>query len=153
MVLYSNKIVNRLRTVLQRLSFARINIRKIRPTIFTVVGLIIYDKIIPKRWAIIFMHTYRKFCLKRSEFSIFQIFWRRNEKTMLVLILLIDPLIRWLPSKWAKSYDNLIVFGFGSHDGICNSITFLMENLCWKIVLSGSVKQVYIINLFLHHVL
>ncbi len=71
-VLYSYEAVYYLVCVLNRTQSTRVNIREVRPAVFTMLSFVIYDKIIAEGRSIIFMHTNGELCLKGSEFFTFQ---------------------------------------------------------------------------------
>lgn len=73
MVFYSNKTLYSLASMLYRLQSAGVDIREIRPAVFTMMGFIINNKVIPKGRSIIFMHSNCKFCFKWGKFLSFQL--------------------------------------------------------------------------------
>lgn len=78
MVLYSYEAFYNWICVLYWPQSACVNIREVRPAIFTMMSFVIYDKIIAKGRSIIFMHANGELCLKGSEFFTFQFLRWRN---------------------------------------------------------------------------
>lgn len=153
MIFNSNETIYRLCVVLNLFGFASVYIWKIGPTVFTVMSFVVNHKIVAKRWAVIFMHSNWKFCFKRCEFFTFELLWRRDKKTLFFSVFMINPIVGWIPREWTKPNNNIIKLSFSNCDSIGNTIALLMENLSWKIILSSSIQQMYIINLSAHHFL
>lgn len=139
--------------VLNWSQFTCINIRKVRPTIFTMMSLVIYDKIIAKGGSIIFMHANGELCLKGSEFFTFQFLRRGDEKALLFSVLFIYPLAGRLPRIRTIANHNIVKLSLSNCYRICNSITLFMESLSWKVIFCCSIQKLNIINLFLHYLL
>lgn len=153
MVLYPHKDADDLICVLNRPGSAGINIREIRPTVFTMMSFVIYDKIITKGRSIIFVHANGELCLKGSEFFTFQLLWRRDKKTLLFGILFISPLAGRFPRKRTISNDNIVELSLSNCYSVRHSIALFMKSLSWKIIFCCPIQQLNVINLLLHYLL
>lgn len=153
MVVYSHETCYCLAVVLDWPRFARVNVREIRPTVFTVMSFIIDHKVIAKTRPIIFMHTNSKLSFERSKLLTLEILRRRYQETLRISIFFVYPIGSRLPRERTISNNNIIKLSFSNSNSIGNTITFLMECLSIKIVLSCPVQQMNVVDLSPHHFL
>ena len=149
MIRNSYKLINSKIIMLNRSNFTCINIRKVRPTILTIISLIINNKIITKSRPIIFMHADSKLSFIWYEFSTSELFSRWDKKTLLFEILLVHPVVRRLPWKHTISNHNITILCFCNCHSVRHAIAFFMELWCWKFACCCPVQQMYVVYLFL----
>ena len=97
---------------------AGVDIREIRPAIFTVVCFVVNDEIITEAGTVIFVHSDGEFRFEGSEFFPPQVFRWGNQKALLFVVLLVHPIVRGLPSKRAVPDDYIVKLGFRYHYGV-----------------------------------
>lgn len=139
--------------MLNRVFFALVAVREIRPTCFTYISVIIYNKIISKARPILTMHSQHEFLLHWLKLALTKWFTHSENKTILKVILLILPLWRWSPSNWTKSSNYISELSADHSQCIIFTITDLMKSFCREIMLCCSVKELNIVNIFLEEFL
>jgi hypothetical protein len=111
-----------------RFGFAGVNIREVGPAVLAMVCLIVNYKVISKARTVIFVHSYGKFSFERRKFFASQFLGWGDQEALFLGILLIYPIRRRLPMKWAITNHNVVKLSFGYDHSIRHTVTLLMEN-------------------------
>ncbi len=147
MIFYTHESLNDLLSMWKWILFVIVNVWKIRPTTFRMIGLVINYKVISKNWPIVFMHTNWKVIFNRIKFHPFKVFLKREHKCFFN-IFEIDPFIWRRPCKGTPKADNFIKLSLSNNESIFFSITLLMKFLTRKIVFWCTIKHIDIVCFF-----
>lgn len=96
------------------------------------------------------MHPNCKLNFEGGEFSTFELLRWGYQKTLLFTVLFVDPLFGRLPSKRAISNHNLFMLCLSYHYCIGHPITLFVESFGREIILSRSIQQMNVVNIFFH---